>query len=74
MIKMISAAEARKKTTETIKELQDISKAIEIAISKGMYQIDRAGLSQTSIEVLTEMGYKVENRNPCNNYYYFIKW
>lgn len=77
---MISAAEARKKTTEIIEqgataELQEISKEIEIAISKGMYQVNKIGiLSSISIKVLTEMGYKIESGNYYNEYYYFIRW
>lgn len=76
---MISAAEANKKTTEVIKqgatvELQEISKEINIAISKGLYQINRTKLSPTSQKALAEMGYKVESGNHYNNYYYFIKW
>lgn len=76
---MISAAEASKKTTEVIKqgatvELQEISKEINIAISKGLYQINRTKLSPTSQKALAEMGYKVESGNYYNNHYYFIKW
>lgn len=77
---MMSATEARVKTTEILTqgqtaELQEIENEINIAVKKGEYQINKSGkLSVAATRALYEKGYKIYSGVQYNEPYYFIKW
>ncbi len=77
---MISASEARKKTENNInscvtKELSEIMRQIEKAISNGKFSISNDGYLQSVTEQrLEELGYKVTTGSQYNEGYYSVSW
>ena len=77
---MLSASEANQKTRNNIKkcltkELSELEKQIDEAISNGKFSISNDGYLQSETkERLEELGYKVSTRSQYNESYYSISW
>ena len=77
---MLSASEANQKTRNNIKkcltkELSELEKQIDEAISNGEFSISNNGYLQSETkDRLEELGYKVSTGNQYNELYYSISW
>ncbi len=77
---MISASEARKKTENNInngttRELSEIMRQIEKAITNGKFSISNDGYLQSETEQkLEELGYKIKTGSQYNESYYSVSW
>lgn len=77
---MLSASEANQKTRNNIKkcltkELSELEKQIDEAISNGKFSISNDGYLQSETkDRLEELGYKVSTGSQYNESYYSISW